>query len=173
MKKISIYRALLPVFAWALMLCYAQTLIDNSTTRQSTATKVHMDNSGLPLRTGMVYSKRLALLSGVPKEQRLELMPPSLGAALEIKEGNRGGNICRLHIYYDSDLAIRLPSLKQLASASAKLEQFPFASIKKPTSEIRQAIGEDVRQLANRAIVRFGSSPLISCITSSHDFNTA
>jgi hypothetical protein len=173
MKKISIYRALLPVFAWALMLCYAQTLIDNSTTRQSTTRKVHMDNSGLPLRTGMVYSKRLALLSGVPKEQRLELMPPSLGAALEIKEGNRGGNICRIHIYYDSDLAIRLPSLKQLASAFAKLEQFSFASIKKPTSEIRQAIGEDVRQLANRAIVRFGSSPLISCIASLHDFNTA
>jgi hypothetical protein len=81
MKKISIYRALLPVFAWALMLCYAQTLIDNSTTRQSTTRKAHMDNSGLPLRTGMVYSKRLALLSGVTKEQRLELMPPSLGAA--------------------------------------------------------------------------------------------
>ena len=132
-----------------------------------------MDDSKPQVKAGMVYSEQLANLFGVPKEQSLALTPPLLGAALDIKQGNRGGNICRLHVYFDTALSVRLPSAQQMASASAQLEQFPFASIKKPTSEIRTSIGEDVRHLSNRAIVRFGSSALTSEVIASQDPNAA
>lgn len=62
------------------------------------------------LKAGMVYSEGLAALLGVARVQCLELMPPLLGAALDIKAGNRGGNICHLHVFFDSSLALRLPS---------------------------------------------------------------
>jgi hypothetical protein len=152
--------------------CYAQPVTDNNT-NQATTGRISMDNSKPLVKAGMVYSEQLANLFGVPKAQSLSLNPPLLGAALDIKEGNRGGNICRLHIYFDSALDIRLPSAQQLTSASAQLDQFPFASIKKPVPEIRKAIGEDVRHLANRAIVRFGSAALTSEVIASEDPDAA
>jgi hypothetical protein len=132
-----------------------------------------MDNSHPPVKAGLVYSDKLAKLFGLPEAQTLEMKGPLLGAALDINEGIRGGNICRLHIYFDSELAIRLPSEQQMATASSQLGQFPYGSIKKPNADIRRAIGEDVRHLANRAIVRFGSTLLTSEVMASEDSNGA
>lgn len=172
MSILNIYRALLIVLTLPMLSCYAQSITDNKTSLATTG-MISMDNSKPLVKAGMVYSEPLANLFGVPKAQSLSLVSPLLGAALDIKEGNRGGNVCRLHIYFDSALDIRLPSAQQLASASAKLEQFPFASIKKPTPEIRKAIGQDVRYLANQAIVRFGSSALTSEVIASQDPDAA
>jgi hypothetical protein len=173
MKKLAVCRAALFLLTWSLIPCHAHILDENNKTRQVTATKVFMNNSEPTLKAGMVYPERLAVLFGVPQAQSIAPAPPLLGAALEIKIGNRGGNICRLHVYCDGSLAVPLPSLQQLASAGAKLEQFPFASIKTPTKEIRQAIAEDVRHLAKRAIVRFGSSPPTSVINASQEPSAA
>jgi hypothetical protein len=174
MTTFNIYKTLLLVLILPLISCNAQSVTDdNNKTNQSTAGSISMHSSKTHVKAGMVYSEQLANLFGVPKEQSLTLTSPLLGAALDIKQGNHFGNVCRLHVYFDTALPVRLPSAQQLASASAQLDQFPFASIKKPAPEIRQEIGQDVRHLANRAIVRFGSSALTSEVVVSQDPDAA
>jgi hypothetical protein len=132
-----------------------------------------MHNENTPIKAGLLYSKELALLFGLPLDQSVELRPPLLGVALEIKKGSVGGHMCRLHVYYDAKSPVRLPAEDQLYLASAQLEQLPYGIIRKPSGEVRRFIGTTVRNLASRAIARFGTSKLISNVVASKDPNAA
>jgi hypothetical protein len=69
------------------------TSITEDSTNQATTGKVSMDSSKPQVIAGMVYSEQLASIFGVPKTQSAQLTPPLLGAGLDIKAGNRGGNM--------------------------------------------------------------------------------
>jgi hypothetical protein len=128
-----------------------------------------MHNESPPIKSGLLYSEELALLFGLPVDQSVELQFPLLGVALEIKKGSFSGNICRLHVYYDAKSPIRLPAEDKLSLADAQLEQFPYGIIRKPSVEVRQLFGATVRNLANSAIARFGTSKLMSNVVASKD----
>jgi hypothetical protein len=85
---------------------------------------------------------------GLPSAEAMDLDSPLLASALDIKTGNRGGSICRIHVLIRSDTDVRLPEDQQLNSVSGQFDQIPYTFIKKPQSDIRKKIGEQVRALA-------------------------
>lgn len=123
--------------------------------------------------SGFSYSSELASMFGLPSSEAVDLDSPLLASALDIKTGNRGGSICRLHVLLRSDTDVRLPAEQQLNSVSGQFDQIPYSFIKKPQADIRKKIGEQVRTLANRAIMRFGTATLNDGIVASEDPNAS
>lgn len=123
--------------------------------------------------SGFSYSSELASMFGLPSSEAVDLDSPLLASAIDIKTGNRGGSICRLHVLIRSDTDVRLPAEQQLNSVSGQFDQIPYSFIKKPQADIRKKIGEQVRTLANRAIMRFGTATLNDGIVASEDPNAS
>jgi hypothetical protein len=123
--------------------------------------------------SGFSYSNELANMFGLPSAKAIALDSPLLATAIDIKTGNRGGSICRVHVLIRSETDVRLPVEQQLNSISGQFDQIPYSFIKKPQADIRKKIGEQVRTLANRAIMRFGTSPLTDGIVASEDPNAS
>jgi hypothetical protein len=123
--------------------------------------------------SGFSYSKELANMFGLPSAEAMDLDSPLLASALDIKTGNRGGSICRIHVLIRSDTDMRLPEDQQLNSVSGQFDQIPYSFIKKPQADIRKKIGEQVRALANRAIMRFGTAALDDGIVANEDPNAS
>lgn len=124
------------------------------------------DSSFLP---GLIYSERFADILGLDRVTATTTKEPLLGAALDITRNVSGGHVCHLHVFFRDDIDARLPEEKRMRSISAHVSQLPYALIKKPGRELRQQLGDQVSQLANRAIVRFGSGNLTSEVIASED----
>lgn len=164
----AITRTLIALFAVSVSFisgaCSAQE--EKSGAEPNSQVSTMSDSSFLP---GLIYSEQLADVFGLDHDTTTSINDPLLGAALEISVGVSGGHICQLHVFLQSDTDIRLPDEMSMSSISAHVSQIPYALIKKPGSELRKQLGDQVGQLANRVIVRFGSGGLSSEVIASED----
>lgn len=122
-----------------------------------------------PFVPGMVYSEKLANVFGLAPESVTAMKEPLLGSALDISGGVTGGHVCQLHVFMNAGTDVRLPNEPDLRSISASVTELPYALLKKPGAELKKLLGSQVRLLANRAIVRFGTGNLQSEVVASDD----
>ncbi len=126
-------------------------------------------NSATMIETGFSYSPALASKFGLPPDDAMQMQSPLLGAALQIKDGVRGGQICLLHVLFDASADVRLPTDSQMHAIGANAGQFPNAFLTRPETEIRRHIGDVDGMLANKAMFRYGRGELTEAITVGDD----
>lgn len=134
----------------------------------------NMTQAGSPMSsftTGFSYSPELAPKFGLPAEEATDMQSPLLGLALQIEPGVRGGNICVLHIMFDSAADIRLPADHEMHAIGANVGVFPNGFMQRPDSEIRRHIADRDGALAHRAMFRNGRNELTEGATAGDDSN--
>ena len=120
------------------------------------------------IETGFSYSTALSEKFGLPADSAVPKQAPLLGVALEIRDGLAGKD-CVVHVLYDAAIDIRLPDPQSMRALGSNFDLLPNSFLQRANKDIRKFFGTQMATLANRAIFRFGISPLEGETTSGHD----
>lgn len=125
--------------------------------------------SGQAKKTGISYSAGLAAKLGLAADRAMDLDPPLLGVAIEVRTGLRGLQDCVLHVLFDATIDIRLPDAAEMHSIGPNVDVFPNGFLQRPDQDVRRYLAAQVGALSNRAIFRNGRGPLNASVVAGDD----